>query len=80
MLREMSFSILGSFQRVPLGFLTMSEKVWIPGELRFSPLKSLSVSLFEQVSRAVNLKLGQAIAQLTNPSATVLASDFEMQS
>lgn len=62
---------------MPLGFLTASEKkVWIPGELRFSPLKSLSVLFFEQVSRADNLKLGQAIAQLTNSSATVLSSDF----
>lgn len=68
------------FSKCHWDFSLNQKKVWIPGELRFSPLKSLSVSLCEQVSRADNLKLGQAIAQLTNLSATVLAFDISIQS
>lgn len=64
-LREMSFSILGSFQQMPLGFLTESERRVDPRGTQIFSIKSLSVLLFEQVSRADNLKLGQATAQLT---------------
>lgn len=64
-LRDMSFSILGSFQQMPLGFLTESERCVDPRGTQIFSIKSLSVLLFEQVSRADNLKLGQATAQLT---------------
>lgn len=65
---------------MPRGFLSESEESVDPRGAQISPLKSLSVLLFEQVSRGDNLKLGQAIAQLTNLSATVLSSGTWIQS
>lgn len=59
---------------MPQGFLSESEKSVDPRGTQISPLESLSVLLVEQVSRGDNLKLGQAIAQLTNLGATVLSS------
>lgn len=50
---------------MPLGFLTESERRVDPRGTHIFSIKSLSVLLFEQVSRADNLKLGQATAQLT---------------
>lgn len=51
-LREMSFSILGSFQQMPLGFLTESEKSLDPRGARIFSIKK-SVSL--RVSRSPEL-------------------------
>jgi len=46
MLREMSFSILGSLQQLPLGFLTESEKSMDPRGIQiFSIKKSVSLTL-----------------------------------